>query len=461
MQKVGSYLLTRRDGLTDAAARKFELERIQAEIAKWLHYKGESIDAPGTYRPEDGSVGTVTRDQARDGDRLWSVVHLNEITADGRRFVASVSVTAVDDTISVYATLETGSSAGSVVPVEFDPRCPKVVRSLLEIPGRWFHGTTQLKRASRLVGFESGEELVAEIADPSRSVPIVIISELDGEPALPQLDEKVAYDLVGLANVFVVDSDASWALTDHFGREFACFGGAIRVYWPRFSVDDDPFKHPLWTATRLRATELTPTDMRERLRRQLRSRLFRVAALSVVRPPAIDEIRNAASRRILGEVQARASSLEDFRALAETYASDNDQLRSELSTSQRRIDELEHQISALDADRSALLARVANAELQLRYREPEEQAVLPDSDSGKTEPGPPEDGEVRFYKKHYTTPNHDIFNRVADCGCNRWESAHKADKARKGILRLEQRSDFKQMHHCASCEGGGMWRVKW
>jgi len=51
---------------------------------------------------------------------------------------------------------------------------------------------------------------------------------------------------------------------------------------------------------------------------------------------------------------------------------------------------------------------------------------------------------------------------VPDCGCNRWQGAQKADKAKKGIAKLENdRSDWKIIQHCASCTGGGMWKVRW
>ena len=75
---------------------------------------------------------------------------------------------------------------------------------------------------------------------------------------------------------------------------------------------------------------------------------------------------------------------------------------------------------------------------------------------------PPKAGEIRFYKKRFSTQGHDIMRRVGDCGCNNWEGSHSADKARKGIAKLENnRDDWRTMQHCASCTGGGMWRVKW
>ena len=73
----------------------------------------------------------------------------------------------------------------------------------------------------------------------------------------------------------------------------------------------------------------------------------------------------------------------------------------------------------------------------------------------------PVGGEVRFYKKHHCAPSRDVMIRVVDCGHNRWTGATSADKARKGILRLERRETLRTLHHCGTCQGGGVWRVKW
>jgi hypothetical protein len=69
--------------------------------------------------------------------------------------------------------------------------------------------------------------------------------------------------------------------------------------------------------------------------------------------------------------------------------------------------------------------------------------------------------EIRFYKKTHATPKYDVMARRGDCGHDNWESSHSADKARKGIKRLEGRDNWALLNHCASCQGGGMWRVRW
>lgn len=130
---------------------------------------------------------------------------------------------------------------------------------------------------------------------------------------------------------------------------------------------------------------------------------------------------------------------------------------------QGHLEQAQARIADLEVDRAALLVRIENAEVQLKYREPEEQAQeIPPEPTPDQENPDPEPGEIRFYKKIHSTPAYDVMRRVADCGCNAWQGAQSADKARKGISRLENgRTNWKNMQHCGSCTGGGVWRVKW
>jgi hypothetical protein len=133
-------------------------------------------------------------------------------------------------------------------------------------------------------------------------------------------------------------------------------------------------------------------------------------------------------------------------------------------TSRAPLEEVEGRIATLEETRSALLARIENAELLLRYREHSDQAITPEREQPGSEPEVPAParGDTGFYKKFHSTPNQDIMIRVPDCGCNNWQNGHGGDKAKKGIAKLEGgRSDWSKVQHCGSCTGGGMWRVAW
>jgi len=462
MQKVAAYILERRDGMEEPDVRTAEAERLKTRIQEWLSSKGASSLGPaGTYQPEDGSTGTFSIEEAVDSDRKWWMLQLHEDTDEGRRFSVAVSITSGAHSVSVYVTLETGWTTTRVMPVSVDPRCPRIVRSLLSLPGSWHHGSSTLHQRRIMSGFEDGEALVAEIQHADRTVPLVVVSTHERGVVIPELDSKLEYDLMGLANVVRLDEDASWALTDILGREWCCYRGAVRLFWPNFSLNQDRYLHPLWTAERLRTGAFSPIEIRDRFRLQLRGLIFRAAALSVMRPLEIDDIRDASTRRTVTDLRQRATSLEEYKALADSYAADNDQLRAERSSLRSHVDELQTQVARLEGDRQALQAHLRAAK-PMPDATGESTDIPPSAHADEDEPAEPSAGETHFYKKVGARPTHDVLVRASDCGCNKWQNAHGADKARKGIVKLENgRNDWKNMQHCGSCTGGGMWKVRW
>ncbi len=459
MQKVAAYLLERQN-LVSPVDRKAVEELVKVRVATWLRSKGGDPAAPsGSYTPEDGSTGTYRILDAVDGDKAWWMLELHEDSQDRRRFSVAVSITRGVDRVSVYVTLETGWTTTQIMPVDVDPRCPRIVRDLIALSGPWHHGASLLQERQRIKGFDDGERLAAQIEDPARTVPILVVSTQNGYCALPDLDAKLAHDLIGLANVVVVDDDASWALRDTLGSQWACYHGAVRLFWPHFSRTDDRYLHPLWTAHRLVALSQDAAETRDRFRRQLRSILFRTSALSVARPADIDAIRDGASRNALNELKQRAHSLGEYKDLAELYAAENESLRQDRDGLRSRVDDLAAEAATLANDRQALLAhlRAANAKTAPAIGEDDIPPDAEEEDAAKA----PQPGEIRFYKKTHSKPGYDVVVPAGDCGHNAWQSAHAAAKARKGIARLEEREDWDNLQHCASCTGGGMWKVRW
>ena len=460
MQKIAAYLIERRDGMNHPEARVAEAGALRACVNEWIKKKGATDIGPsGTYKAEDGSAATFLIQDASDGERSWWMARLDEVSTVGRRFSAAVSITNVPCRVAVYVTMEVGAEATGVAPLKFEPRTPHIIRTLLKREGPWYHGTSEVHRLRRANGRDSGDSLAAELKHVDRTLPVIVVSTLEGNLALPDLDVKLADDLAGLADVVVVDAEASWALTDRLGEEFTCYWGAVRVYWPRLSLVEDPFRHPRWTAQRLRDAGPDPKKARERFRQQLRQDIMRASALSVVRPREIDDIRGAANRNAFSELRAKAISLADYQELAKLYAADNDELRLTNDRLKVEISALQDEVTTLERDKAALKAHLS-AKFAVAHANANE--ITPEGAVAEETESDPQPGEVRFYKKFYDGGSYDILNRMTDCGHNHWETSHAADKARKGVAKLEGgRTDWKSMQHCASCTGGGMWRVRW
>ena len=117
------------------------------------------------------------------------------------------------------------------------------------------------------------ERLIDTLMDSERCVPIFVLSVPEGwgDPKRPLVDPvPIAKATLGIANVVVVPARYTWNLTKQFGKQLSVFWGAIRVYRPGLTKDDDPYRdHPLFLADRL----LTPEGAKE-----ISARLRQVAA---------------------------------------------------------------------------------------------------------------------------------------------------------------------------------------
>lgn len=275
-----------------------------------------------------------------------------------------------------------------------------------------------------------------------------------GPVGLDGLDKNIAYDLAGLANVVTTDLDASWALTDKLGLALTCHSGAVRIYWPGLALESNRYRHPLWTAQRILGSS-SSSQSTTVLRRQLRRTVMSASAVSVIRPTAIDKIRTGAAAAKFRDLRASADSLEEWRGIAELYAEENDALRAELDSVERENSRLSEHVQRAESDRAAL-------SYQLRsLGHASEDAVDEIEPDFFEDHSAPSKGETRFYKKTFSTPNHDVLIQVGDCGHTSWQNASKAEKAKKGVAKLEGSSNWNSIHHCGSCTGGGLWRVRW
>jgi hypothetical protein len=469
MQRLAAYILERAEDLRSSEERKAEGDHLRAVGLAWLKSKGStSSDGSGSYVATDGSDANCRVSTVVDGARSWTLFELSEVTQDGRKYVTTVSITVGNKNVFAFVTMEVGSVTRLVAPVEADAKCPRVVRDLLAQSGNWLHGASLLRPLIPVAGFEAGMSLGQEIQDGYRTIPIVVVSRPKGRAALPRLDELIASDLAGLANVYSADEEASWALTDTLRKPLSTYGGAIRIYWPRFSLNDDPFRHQLWTATRLQGIELDSQLALDRIRRQVRTIIMKASAASVVRPGEIDQIRTAATRSEfaalqaraseLEQLKARASSLEEFKEIADSYATDNDKLRQDLATRDDELERLQNELHGLEFSNQALIFALENAKVATVQAD----EVPPDAPDQDEADQPPAPGEIRYYKKTHSTSAHDVLVQVGDCGHNSWQNAAKADKAKKGLERLlRSQPEWKKLQHCGPCQGGGLWRVEW
>ena len=174
--------------------------------------------------------------------------------------------------------------------------------------------------------------------------------------------------LSGLAEVALLhDGEASWELTKQVRKEFSCFNGAVRIYWPGFnSQSDDPFGHRLWIRDRI--TDQGPSSFSKLLFNYLCSRVGRALGESPVWREVQNEIqaeREEGWRRQLADLGADKDLTEE---LLESIQGDQREADAERDYAFESAASLENQLKEAHQERDYLQRETEQLRVALAHR---------------------------------------------------------------------------------------------
>ncbi len=347
MRKVAAYSLTLTSDSVDSGESLVADTR--SRIDAWLDAKGKRVDADDrvVIAFSDGRQGEVQRSELRSENGELSRLCLTESSVAGL-FATNVTVGRHLNELGVYIELRAGGESTQVQPLQLDVRCPKIVRDVIDGPGDWQVGEIPVtSRPIPFAGHEGGCALVKILWHPSRNLPVVTVSEFEGRYIDDEFPAKLARDLSGLAVVATLDPDAAWAITYERGKEWSCYNGALRVYWPMQVSSEEPLKHPLWTQQRLLVGVSDSRQAANRIRQQLRRRVLGLSAFSVGEPRFFREVRREAREAEVQRLRDSAAEDSEWRSLAESYSEDNNRLQTLVDEQEKQLEDLQTQIRNL------------------------------------------------------------------------------------------------------------------
>ncbi len=184
------------------------------------------------------------------------------------------------------------------------------------------------------------------LCDPARTMPVLLLTELpDGGFVIPP--EQFAAEMFGLGLCFQLRHADTFALSDAVGGHArSVFLGSARAYLPGFTLESDPFQHPL-----VLARALALPGERRRL-------VQRLAEVSVQRPfsdPAMaDELRDERS----AAYSTRPDAKEALAAVESGVEMDRNQLLS-------IVRQLEEALRATEGELSRARERLSESRKQL------------------------------------------------------------------------------------------------
>lgn len=242
--------------------------------------------------------------------------------------------------------------------LEIEPHVPGVVRQIIGTPGVWSGNYKLVDQPLRIDSSHAADIFIRALLDPSRKLPIIALSTVEdtSEPGQFSLDAKtLAQACAGLAIVATLSSDASWALTEQFGKQLSVYNGAARVYLPGFTEDANPFGgHELLLPHGFEKPEIAERAL---------TRLRWIAANGSVRRLQLGVDLRAFSALKAQELQRRQVALQNAGAT----------VREQLDAATTRIELLENQIQeAIDCQQQfsdlhqEAEQRAENSETQVR-----------------------------------------------------------------------------------------------
>lgn len=228
-------------------------------VAEWYQRQGIPIDGPPIWQlgcePAPGHAIELAVRQAGSDCQLsvldWSYPSIDDPRAQWR---SCVTIARCADHVEASVVIRLGSTDFVVAPFRYRLRRPNLVPRLVRSLRATVGGRPVNLHALRLGPHDVRSFVEHDLLCPTRLLPIVVVSQ---EPAtgLPLCDpDELANRLAGIAEVFLLNGiETTFELTEATGKEFSCFNGAIRTYWPGLSLEhDSPFSHPLGLPSRLR-----------------------------------------------------------------------------------------------------------------------------------------------------------------------------------------------------------------
>lgn len=326
------------------AVSAFDL--VMDAVARWKSWKFD-IGADGTATPRRGSRAVVVEQDRQDlGDTELEILTIVEAVTGGS-FETAVKVLRKAGALHFQCVLAAGSD-GDVRSPAVVVRPPRLVQEVLGLGLTWWSsvGTERVFAQHFDVDASGVEDLVQLIDSPDRRLPVLLVSEFQGRTVAGDLHERLALDACGLAHTCRLSAGASWELTHRVGKEWSCYNGAVRLFWP-FRVSRTNYRaHPLWTFDRIVNSGGTELDAQEALRGELVQRLLEASTFTPD-DPVFAGFERERARRALATGRSAADESGDYRALADLYAGENDRLREELAAKSALVEQLRSQVEAL------------------------------------------------------------------------------------------------------------------
>ncbi|MDP8928083.1 MAG: hypothetical protein M3O70_05760 [Actinomycetota bacterium] len=284
----------------------------------------------------------LTTEQAPSGARSLSLLQPDD-TDKSLMWRSDVALGAPGEPLHAIVRIRLVAKEGAALePLQYEFGSPTIVRTILR-EYEVFDAGELVSPTPIELGHSSVESLVAFLREPARRLPVLVITRVQDSGDTLVDERTLAAQLAGIAHVRVLSSSyAAWRLTEELGRFHSVWGGGVRVYFPRFSLDDAPRFHRLYH----------PDRVDESLVRRLRSWLSSLSSSRTPEHPVFTELREDRRKRL--REAKESDDVELFMGYAEELEAKNEDQAVQILELQRRETQLQSDYETLEDELEAL-----------------------------------------------------------------------------------------------------------
>jgi hypothetical protein len=321
------------------------VEQIAEVVQQWGAAKFEQDAAGSTVIRRSGVAAEFDLRRQVLGSSTEIVFHVLEPVPGGLLQTQVKILEVAAKRIGFQCALALDSDSG-LLPPRVDIRSPRFIRDIINLGNEWrvADGAERIFAKFFKVEPKDVETLRELIGAPQRRLPVIVVSELQGETLGKDIHERISADTCGLAHTCHLSAEASWELTRAAGKEWSCYNGAVRVFWPFRLNRDDYRARPLWTRDFLMRRTDDEVVARDRFREELTERLIE-ASTFVADDPAFGRFDTEKVQSVHDAERANAGG--DFKALEDSYVTENDALRTALAAARKEVETLQQNVESL------------------------------------------------------------------------------------------------------------------
>ena len=297
-------------------------------ITDWYQAKKHSVltlSENCSLIPEDGhtiEIRTEVIPRASVRSFTWTYPH-----GDNLHWTSSVEIAQFDNAVEFALTISIDSSQFFIAPVQFKLDRPRIVFEVLRKFDCSFGGAHLETVACEKSAVDIPGLVQDRLLNPIRRLPMVVISPDSHTGNYLVLPNGVAAKLAGIAEVYrFKDKWASSAFTESIGKQFSCYNGAVRTYWPLGRETLHAYS-PIQLPYQIRTTG--GTTLEETLLKDFSA----ISSFRFIQGPV-----SADAKDLITEVKAAeqvslrkaAQEVGDYQALAASYESEAVDLRKDV-----------------------------------------------------------------------------------------------------------------------------------